>query len=219
MSERFKTQFNSRVEKTITTTYTATISDGHIKAGGTTDYTVTLFALSALDNEANFALRIQATGTGVISIVAATNETINGTNGYLINPGDDITITYDRIQKNWKVNPRYRTLDASTQPGCKVVETNGTTAVNIFGAGGAPRALNITAVVVGAQDTTAGNIIVKNVAATVASVAKGTTTGVMTVEEAIANTAVAAGSVCTVESSSAGNAVTFVYYEPVETTS
>lgn len=218
MSERYATQYNSRSEKTITTTYTVTTADGYIKAGGSTDYTVTLFALSSLSNEANWAIRINATGTGKISIAAATNETINDTNGYLLNPSDDVILSYDRIQKNWKVHPRYRVLDASTQPGVKVVPTtNGTTAVNVFGAGGAPRALNITAVFVGALDTTAGNIIVKNGTDTVASVAKGTSTGVFVIEEAIANTAVAAGAVCTAESSSAGNAAVFIYYEPVET--
>ena len=218
MSERYAQQFNSRVEKTITTTYTVTTADRYIKAAGTTDYTVTLFALSSLSNEANWAIRVNATGTGLISIVSATNETINGTTGYLLNPGDDVILDYDRITKNWKVAPRYRVLDASTQPTTKVVpSTNGTTAVNVFGAGGAPRAMNIRAFVIGSLDTTESNIILKNGTDTVASVAKGTAVSVVLAEEAIANTAVAAGAVCTVESSSTGNAICFIYVEPVET--
>jgi hypothetical protein len=95
----------------------------------------------------------------------------------------------------------------------KVVSTNGTTAVNVFGSQGAPANITITGFVVGAKDTTAGNIALKQGSTTIASVAKGTTTGAMTIEEAaLASPSIGAGTAVTVVSSSAGNALCFIYY-------
>lgn len=95
----------------------------------------------------------------------------------------------------------------------KIVSTNGTTAVNVFGSKGAPYNITITGFVVGAKDTTAGNIALKQGSTTIASVAKGTTTGALTVEEAaLASASITAGTVVTVESSSAGNALCIITY-------
>lgn len=83
--------------------------------------------------------------------------------------------------------------------------TNATTPVNVLGAT-TPTAITITGVRVTALDTTAGNIIIKNAGATVVSIAKGTSSGVVTGGTTLANTAVAGGATLTVESDSAGNA-------------
>jgi hypothetical protein len=218
MTDRFKQQYNARTVRTITAAATAAITDRHIKCGGTTDYSLTLFGESALTIEAGFSLRVQATGTGIISIVPATNETINGTSGFTLFPGDDVIISYERPANNWKVVPRFQRIDATTTSGPKIANTNGTTAVNVFGAGGAPRAINITHVVSSALDATAGNIILKNGTDTVATIAKGTTDTVLVGQTSLANTAVAQGAVCTVESSTAGNSAVMIYYETVELT-
>lgn len=93
------------------------------------------------------------------------------------------------------------------------VATNGTTPVNVFGSDGAPVALTVTSVVSIAKDTTAGNIILKQAANTVASVAKGVTTGALVGEDTLANTVYAAGDVCTVESSSSGNSIVLITFE------
>lgn len=85
------------------------------------------------------------------------------------------------------------------------VLTNGTTPVNVFGAAGAPCPLAITNIVSCSQDTTAGNIITKQAANTVGTIAKGTTSGVLVGVTTISNATYATGDVCTVESSSAGN--------------
>lgn len=86
-----------------------------------------------------------------------------------------------------------------------VVDTNGTTPVNILGAtsilGGVIKAVTITAL-----DTTAGNIIVKVGANPVVTVAKGVTAGALVGGTTLSNTTLAVGDVFTVESSSAGNA-------------
>ena len=95
----------------------------------------------------------------------------------------------------------------------KVVSTNGTTAVNVFGANGAPANITITSFVIGAKDTTAGNIALKQGSTTIASVAKGTSTGVLTIEEAaLSSPSISAGTAVTVVSSSAGNALCYISY-------
>jgi ABC-type lipopolysaccharide export system ATPase subunit len=95
----------------------------------------------------------------------------------------------------------------------KMVSTNGTTAVNVFGANGAPANITITSFIVGAKDTTAGNIALKQGSTTIASVAKGTSTGVVTIEEAaLSSPSIGAGTAVTVVSSSAGNALCQITY-------
>jgi hypothetical protein len=95
----------------------------------------------------------------------------------------------------------------------RIVNTNGTTAVNVFGSKGAPYAMTITGFIVIAKDTTAGNITLANAGSTVAQVAKGTTAGALVGEDGgIANGSVKAGATVTVVSSSAGNAVVLVFY-------
>jgi hypothetical protein len=105
-------------------------------------------------------------------------------------------------------------VDASlVADNIRVVRTNGTTAVNVFGSKGAPYAVTITSFMVIAQDTTAGNITLKNASNNVAQVAKGTTKDAVTGEgDALANTSVKAGAALTVDSSSAGNAVCIIHY-------
>lgn len=91
-------------------------------------------------------------------------------------------------------------------------DTNGTSAVNVFGSGGAPVALTITGVYVVALDTTAGNITVQQAANTVCTVAKGTSAAALVGATTLSNATYAAGDVCTVLSSSAGNARVFITF-------
>lgn len=119
------------------------------------------------------------------------------------------------IQKNFRGGVRMEhPVDLTpVASNVQVVSTNGTTAVNVFGANGAPANITITGFVVGAKDTTAGNIALKQGSTTIASVAKGTSTGALTIEEAaLSSPAIGAGTAVTVVSSSAGNALCFVYY-------
>lgn len=92
-------------------------------------------------------------------------------------------------------------------------DTNGTTAVSVFGASGLPVAATITGVYLVSQDTTAGNITVENPASTVVcTIAKGTASGALVGATTLANTAVAAGTNLVVDSSSAGNARVFITF-------
>lgn len=96
-----------------------------------------------------------------------------------------------------------------------VANTNGTTAVSVFGASGLPYAITITGVYLVSQDTTAGNITVEAPAATtVCTIAKGTTAAAMVGATTLSNTSVAAETNVVVDSSSAGNARVFITYEP-----
>lgn len=92
------------------------------------------------------------------------------------------------------------------------VATNGTTAVNVFGAGGAPCPLTVTSVTTNALDTTAGNITLKQAANTVVTIAKSATAGTLVGNGALSNATYAAGDVCTVVSSSAGNATVIITF-------
>ena len=90
--------------------------------------------------------------------------------------------------------------------------TNGTTPVNIFGAGGAPVALTITSVVSLALDTTTGNITVQQAANTVCTIAKGATAGALVGAVSLAHQTYAAADVATVLSSSAGNSTVLITF-------
>lgn len=94
-----------------------------------------------------------------------------------------------------------------------VAETNGTTAVSVFGASGLDNDITITGVFLVALDTTAGNITVEAPASTtVVTIAKGTTAGALVGGTTLANTAVSAGTNVVVDSSSAGNARVYITY-------
>ncbi len=95
--------------------------------------------------------------------------------------------------------------------------TNGTTAVSVFGSEGLPVAITITGVYLVSQDTTAGNITVENPASTVVcTIAKGTTSGALVGATTLSNTSVAAGTNLVVDSSSAGNARVFITFTVTE---
>lgn len=94
-----------------------------------------------------------------------------------------------------------------------VAETNGTTAVSVFGASGLPFNATITGVFLVSLDTTAGNITVENPASTVVcTIAKGASAGALVGATTLANTSVTAGTNVVVDSSSAGNARVYITY-------
>lgn len=103
----------------------------------------------------------------------------------------------------------------ATGVGYSVVaaNTNGTTAVSVFGASGLSTAITITGVFLISLDTTAGNITVENPASTVVcTIAKGASAGALVGATSLANTSVAAGTNLVVDSSSAGNATVFIAF-------
>lgn len=93
------------------------------------------------------------------------------------------------------------------------VSTNGTTAVNVFGTTGCPfPSLTLVGAFVTSKDVTAGNIVIKHAAGTVATIAKGTSIGVAVGPATLANATVTKGGLVTIESSSAGDAFVYLFY-------
>lgn len=93
------------------------------------------------------------------------------------------------------------------------VATNGTSAVNVFSSAGAPVAMTVTSVVSIAQDTTTGNITLSQAANTVATIAKGATSGALVGGVSLAHTTYAKGDACQVLSSSAGNSIVQITFQ------
>lgn len=114
----------------------------------------------------------------------------------------------DSLSLDPKYFLKYQTLIA---PNVVVMSTNGTTPVNIF-PNGLPFNLTYTSIVSIAKDGTAGNIILSNNTATVATIAKGTTAGVCVGASSIANTVQLKGTPATVVSSTAGNSFVIIYF-------
>lgn len=89
--------------------------------------------------------------------------------------------------------------------------TNGTTPVNVIAAT-VPFAAIITGVYLISEDTTAGNITIADTTGTVATIAKGTVSGVMVGAASLTNTTVNLGDTLTIVSSTAGNANVFIAF-------
>jgi hypothetical protein len=127
--------------------------------------------------------------------------------GTAVTPSGDVTITNAGVTAIGGLKVSGANLKTGKGYFSVAVGTNGTTPVNVFGAGGAPIGLVVTSVVAQSLDTTAGNIILKNDGTTVSTIAKGTAAGVCVAEVGTLATGVySAAAACTVESSSAGNA-------------
>ena len=91
-------------------------------------------------------------------------------------------------------------------------ETNGTTNVDVFGAGGVPFNMTVTGVYLISKDTTAGDITLLRGADTVATIAKGTVAGAVIGATSLSNTQYTFKQACQVDSSTAGNATVFITY-------
>lgn len=95
---------------------------------------------------------------------------------------------------------------------CVAKTTSGTTAVNVFSSKGTSYPLTVTGIFLVSNDTTAGNITVKNNGNTVATIAKGTTAGVLVGATSLSNTSYNSGNSFTIVSDSAGNSTVFMAF-------
>ena len=196
-----------------------------LQAGDENGQMVKVVNIAAGAYSITFAADATSKILGGTSVVIGQNQSLNLVYskdlGYWVPLGVTLTtaITATQIASNAVTtskifNGNVTGAKLSTGAGYFVVTTatNGTTAVNVFGAGGAPVALTVTSVISIAKDTTAGNIIVKQAANTVATIAKGTTSGALVGAASLANATYAAADVCTVESSSAGNSFVVITF-------
>ena len=227
--------FNPRVIQTKTAAYTVLMSDDEVKMNG--EYTATLPAIStmAANSVGGKCVKIKNIGSSTVTISCNSADTIEdgssagATSIYLYNGNDYVILEADLPAKQWKVKYPSPAFDASKYvkddsiSGIKMndgahyhaisVNTNGTTAVNIFSSAGAPCALTITGVIAVAKDTVASNISITNGTSTVCSFAKSATAGAVTGEDgALTYYAVTATDTLTVVSSGTGEArVTMTY--------
>lgn len=197
--------FNPRNVKRVAANTTLTASDNEVKVNGA--YTMTLPAITSLfqDGNGGVAFKIYNAGTSTVTISCNAADTIEDgsaagtTSIYLYANTDYVVLRADLQKKQWKHvwpspvfnasahNKDYSVTGEKTEVkkyyGSVVVDTNGTTAVNVFSSSGAPCALTITGITGIAQDTNAANITLTNGTSTVSTFAKSTTLGAVTGED------------------------------------
>lgn len=121
-------------------------------------------------------------------------------------------IPYHEHNKIDAPNVPFPNISKAPNDFCVAKTTNGTTPTNVFGVKGADFPLTITGVFLISNDTTAGNITLKNFGSTVATIAKGTTSGALVGATSLSNTTYFAGNSFTIVSDSAGNSTVFVCF-------
>jgi hypothetical protein len=226
--------FNPRNPVTVSTGTTLTSANDQVDVTGTTTITLPVISTGLTGLKKGVVFYIRNTGSAVVTITPGTGDTINGASTWSLDATNEsnpyVIIRPEKFGvNNWIIDDpapvlKNNNLEADVITGGKLVTgalyqsvataTSGTTAQNVFGSGGAPCALTVTSVTAVAKDTNAGNMILTNGTNAVATFAKSTTAGVVTGEDgALANTAVAAGAIFTVESSTTnGDGLVIVSY-------
>jgi hypothetical protein len=202
----FTTQtFSPRVITRKAASYTVLVTDELIQVNGT--YTMTLPPLDSLQGT-TYARKVykfqnvHATSTATIqpgtSAVTNVADTINGKASFALKPNEEIIIGGSEAATDWAITSP-TTLPALTRASfSKVATTNGTTAVNIFDANGAPDNIVVDLVLATAHTTTgAGNITIKNGTDTLVTIAKSTTNYVTMGMVPAGFAAIAKGAICT----------------------
>lgn len=238
MDQFLTPSFSPEVIQVKTASYTALMTDDEIRVNGA--YTVTLPVISTMSDYQKGAKtlkikNINSTTVTTVTITAGTGDTIeDGSSAgassiYLYANDDYVILEADIFTKQWKRRyPKPQITDVHRKDGeitgeklsldkhyfTTATVTSGTTAQNVFGSAGAPDHMTIVTAFCIAQDTNAGNIVIKNGTNTVATFAKQTTAGYMQGEDgSLANTSVAAAATCTVESSTTnGNGMVVIVF-------
>ncbi len=184
--------------------YTVLLTDELVKINHSSAVTMTLPIISTMQGTTTHkkTYKFSNEGTALSVVAAGSGNTIGGRSQITLRPGESIIITAHEADTDWTIDSPYPMPNTLRMPFSVAVDTNGTTAVNVFDEDGAPADLEVTAVIAIAKDTNAGNMILKQGTNTVASFAKSTTAGAVTGEDgALANQYYAKGDVMTVESS------------------
>lgn len=175
--------FNPRVIISKAIAYTVLSTDELVIMTGATARTFTLPALDSFQNtmlQGQKIYKLQNSGTADLTIQPGTSgntgvaDTINSHAVWTVKPNESIFITGYSNLTNWLMSSPVTTPALNRNTFAVVVAANGTTAVNVFDANGAPVDLDITEVFVNALDTIASNITVTGGASTVVVIAKGT---------------------------------------------
>jgi hypothetical protein len=219
----FTTQaFSPRVVCTQAAGYTVLLSDEMIQINGA--YTMTLPIINTMQGTTTHKKvyrfkNIHATANGTIA--AGTGNTINGRAVYTLMPNEEVVILASETATDWTIASPFPPPALLRMPFSVALNTSGTTAQNVFDASGAPANIDVTAVLLVALDTNAGNIKVKNGTAVIndstTGTAKSSTAGIMTGAVALTTPAVATGSIMTVESDSTNGNATVIIVGTVQT--
>jgi hypothetical protein len=218
---------NSKVNVTGTTTITLpSIATLHGLGVGHKTYTIV--------NTGTAVVTVGANSADSIGPSAASTWTLNDTSDIIVIKSNRQTLNWDIT--NWEplINDSQHIVDdivttakiaddavtgaklsIGAHYGIKVVETNGTTAVNVFSASGAPAALTITGVMAVAKDTVANTeVVLTNGTLAVATFDKLNTVGWVIAEEAdMTNETVTSGDTLTVVTDTTGNAQVWITFE------
>jgi hypothetical protein len=205
--------YNFRTVVTKAANYTVTLSDEWVKVNGT--YTMTLPVISTMKGTLTSKKSFKFSNVGTTTkatITAGTGNTIGGRASIVLHPGESIIIEANEAATSWDI-----CSPTPLAPGIRnivtlIATTSGTTAQNVIDASGCPVVGEIVDIVTEAQDTLAGNIIIKNANGTIATVAKSTTEGLLVAATTLTTPSMAVGDLLTVESSTTnGNARVRIY--------
>ena len=193
--------------------YTVLLSDEKVEINGA--YTMTLPVISTMQGTTTssktlFFENVNATSVGTVA--PGSGNTIGGRASIDLRPGEKLVIAASETDTDWEI------LWPSPLPAglrniiCLIATTDGTTPQNLVDADGCPVVGEVVDIVTTAQDTNAGNIVVKNATDTIATIAKSTTAGALVGATTLTTPQMAVGDLLTVESSTTnGNARVRVY--------
>jgi hypothetical protein len=216
---------------------------GFVNVTGTTTITLPAISTLAGLGSSNKTYTIVNNGSGVVTVSPNSADSIgpSAASSWTLNTNaDKIVIESNRQKKNWEItnwepliNDNEHIVDGiistakvaddaitgaklsiGAHYGIVVVETNGTTAVNVFDANGAPAALTITGVMAVAKDTVANTeVVLTNGTLAVATFDKLNTVGWVIAEETdMTNEDVTSGDTLTVVTDTTGNAQVWITF-------
>jgi hypothetical protein len=198
-------------------TYTVLATDEYVQINGT--YTMTLPALDSLQGttyhkKAFYFENIHATSDATIqpgtSAVTGTADTIEGKALYTLKPNEIIVISGSEAGTDWKIGSPTPQPALTRVYWSVVVAHNGSAAVNVFDANGAPANIDVTAVLFQVVTACSGVLNVfqdgTSSIATISVTTANAAGAVMAPAVTLANKAVAKGTAMTVALTSAGTA-------------
>ena len=207
---------NVRAMITKTAGYTVLVTDEYIKVNATV--TMTLPVLSTLigttaSRKLYFFENISTAANGFLATIAAgSGNTIGGRASIALRVGEKLIVAASETETDWEILWPSPMAPAIRNVQVIIATTSGTTVINAIDASGCPIVGEVVEIVAEAQDTFAGNIVVKNTNGTIATIAKSTSAGFPMSATALTTPSMAKGDLLTIESSSTnGNARVRIY--------
>lgn len=202
---------NVRNMVTKTSAYSVLVTDEYVKGNAT--FTATLPVISTLigttaSRKLLFFENVStAANNYIMTIAAGTANTVGGRSSIALRVGEKLCIACSETDTDWEIIFPSPMAPAIRNVVTLSATTSGTTPINLIDASGCPVVGIIVGVEAWAQDTNAGNIVVKNTNGTICTIAKSTTSGLPVGDAGLTTPTMAVGDLLTVESSTTnGNA-------------